>query len=131
MPGKSSRHTKLVDKLAKDSAKRPFRRPTAARAVRRKRSESQVVPGSIRPKGQTLEIQIITSEVLKTDRWFRYKYEVVPEDSPEFGRVDFLYSREALLSRHVYRVRLNSNPEFPQIVEISEIAGPARRSRLP
>jgi ribonuclease HI len=126
--GKSSRHTKLADRLAKDSAKRPFGRAPTVRAVRRKRSPKSVEPGSVPVEGQEVEIQIITAEYQRVQRCCRYKYEVMSEDSPYLGNVDFVFSDEALRSRHIYRVRLNEDPVYPQIAEVLEVVGAAQRA---
>lgn len=126
--GKSNRHTKLVDKLAKDSAERPFARPSRPRTVRRKRTEKSVEPGSVTAEGQELEIQLITVEWLSVQRCLRYKYEVVSEESPYFGNVDYVFSDEPLETRWVWRVRLNDEPAHPQIKEVLERVRSAERS---
>lgn len=126
--GKSSKHTKRVDKLAKDSAKRPFARAPTVRSVRRKRTSKSVEPGSVGVEGQEIDIQIMTAEYQRVQRCSRYKYEVVSEDSPYAGNVDFVFSGEALLHRYVYRVRFNEDPDYPQIAEMIDVIGPAQRT---
>jgi ribonuclease HI len=129
--GKSSTYTKRVDKLAKDSANRPFGEPSTVRAVRRKRTAKAVEAGSIKAEGQEIDIQIVAAEFQKLQRVCRYKYEVMSEDSPYAGNVDFLFSEEALLTRHIYRVRLNDDPDYPQIAEVIDVLGPAQRVSEP
>lgn len=131
VPGKGNRHTKLVDKLAKTSAQRPTGAPVTVRAVRRKRTEKSVAIGSIPAEGQELEVQIVTAEYLRVQRSLRYKIEVLSEDSPYFGNVDFVFSDQALQTRHIYRVRLNTDPAYPQIDEIIAEVGPAQRAADP
>lgn len=131
VPGKKDRNRKLVDKLAKESAKRAFaqlRRPTA---VRRKQTEQSVDPGSVPVEGQGIEIQVVTAQPVGRQREYRYKYEVVDDESPYFGRVDFVYSQEPLRTRWVYRVRLNDNPSYPQIAEVLEEVRRAERAASP
>jgi hypothetical protein len=53
------------------------------------------------------------------------------DDSPYFGNVDFLFSDEALRHRNIYRVRLNKDPDYPQIAEVIGVVGPARRAAEP
>lgn len=126
--GKSSKHTKRVDKLAKESAKRPFGRAPSVRSVRRKRTSKSVERGSVGVEGQEIDIQIITAEYLQVQRCCRYKYEVMSEDSPYAGNVDFVFSDEPLRHRYIYRVRLNEDPAYPQVAEVIDVIGPARRT---
>jgi ribonuclease HI len=125
--GKSSAHTKRVDKLAKDSARRPFDRAPSVRSVRRKRTSKSVEAGSVTVEGQVIDIQIVAAEYQRVQRCCRYKYEVMSEDSPYAGNVDFVFSSESLRHRHIYRVRLNEDPQYPQIVEVVAVVGPAQR----
>jgi ribonuclease HI len=129
--GKSSKHTKRVDKLAKDSAKRPFGRAPSVRSVRRKRTSKSVETGSVGVEGQEIDIQIMTAEYQRVQRCCRYKYEVISEDSPYAGNVDFVFSDEALRHSYIYRVRLNEDPNYPQIAEVVDVIGPARRGSEP
>ena len=126
--GKSSKHTKRVDKLAKHSATRPFGSAPTVRSVRRKRSPKSVEQGSVVPEGQEIDIQVISAEWLPLQRSCRYKYEVMSEDSPYAGNVDFLFSDEPLRHRHIYRVRLNEDVAYPQIAEVIGEVGPAQRA---
>lgn len=123
--GKSSPHAKAVDKLAKDSAERPFGRPSTVRSVRRKLSDESVEPGSVGVEGQRIDIRIIAAEYLRLQRCWRYKYEVMSEDSPYFEKVDFVFSDEPLRHRHIYAVLLNDNAKYPRI---EEVIGPALSS---
>lgn len=127
-PGKSSPHTKRVDKLAKESARGAYGRAPGGRTVRRKHSPKSVEAGSVGVEGQEIEIQIITAEIQRVQRSWRYKYEVMSEDSPYFGSVDFVFSDQVLRSSYVYRVRLSEDPKYPQIAEVLDEVGPARRS---
>jgi hypothetical protein len=126
--GKSSKHTKRVDKLAKDSARRPFGRAPTVRSVRRKRTSKSVEVGSVGVEGQEIDIQIIAAEYQPIQQCCRYKYEVMSEQSPYAGNVDFVFSDEPLRHRHIYRVRLNEDPGYPQISEVIDEIGPAQRA---
>lgn len=128
VPGKSSPHTKCVDKLAKEAAKGAFGRAPGGRTVRRKHTAKSVEPGSVGVEGQEIEIQIVTAEHQRVQRCWRYKYEVMSADSPYFGNVDFVFSDRVLRTSYVYRVRLNEDPKYPQIVEVLKVVGPAQRS---
>lgn len=119
--GKSSPHTKRVDKLAKRSAKSTLsQRPLSHVRLRRKRSPRSVEPGSVKMEGQRVAIRIISDEFLRMHRLMKYRYEVVSDDSPYFERVDFIYSTPDLnLNRgHTYDVLFNDNTQNPRIVEL-------------
>lgn len=118
--GKSSPHTKAVDKLAKKSAEQPFGQAPSVTSVRRKLTSQSVEAGSVRPKNQEIYIRLLTVQYLGTQRCWRFKYEVMSEDSPYFGKVDFIFSDELLTHRNIYKIRMNDNPEHPQVEEVLE-----------
>jgi ribonuclease HI len=126
VPGKSSPHTKRVDKLARDSAERPFARPSPGRTVRRKQSEESTQPGSVPMDGQELEIKIIEAKYESRHRLWRYRYRVLSEGLPYTGKIDFIWSAEPLRTRDVHLVRLNDDPKFPQIEDFLDEAVEAR-----
>jgi ribonuclease HI len=113
-------YNKAVDKLAKRSAKRATEPPLAEVSVRRKRSREMVQPGSVSMLAQRLSIRVITCEYLRTQQVWKYKYEVVSKRSPFLSKVDWIYSPRDVPLRdgHSYHVRLNDDPEYPQVLKV-------------
>lgn len=110
-------HNRAVDKLAKRSAKGALLPPLQVASVRRKLSSRSVEPGSVQIAGQCLKIRIVTDTYLRTQRLYKYKYEVLP-NGPSSGLVDLIYSKECLRAGHHYEVRLNDDSKNPRIVEV-------------
>jgi ribonuclease HI len=123
-PGKKSKYTKLVDRLAKDSAERPFGPPMPGRTVRRKRSPDSVDPGQVPLSGQILEIQVVSSRFVPQTKGFLHKYEVVSGDLE--GAVDEAFG-EALKTSDRYRVRMNHDRDHPEFAEVLGVTGKADR----
>jgi hypothetical protein len=121
VPGKSSHHTKVVDRLAKESAERPYSRPLSGGVVRRKRSEERTDPGVVPMRGQVADVYIVEGQYLAAQRSSRYRYKVQGGDLD--GAIDWAFSDLQLRPGHAYRVRFNDDPSYPQIVErIEEVA---------
>jgi len=94
-------------------------------SVRRKISEESVDIGSVRMEGQEFDIRIITDKRMREQKLWRYKYEVLPSDSPYAGKVDIIFSEILLRAHHSYRVRVCDNQRNPRIVDlIDEIGEP-------
>lgn len=119
---RSSRHSKLVDNLAKDSAERPFGRPSPGRTVRRKQSDEVTEPGSVPVQGQELEITIIEAKYEPSHHLWRYRYKVLTEDLPYSGKIDFAWCAEPLHTHQALTARLNNDPDFPQVAEVEVAA---------
>ena len=66
-------HNKAVDKLAKNSAKKPLNSAISVVAVRRKLSQNKVSVGSIPMLGQKISIRIITREYLRVQKTTKFK----------------------------------------------------------
>ena len=116
------KHNKAADRLAKESAKRATNPPLSVVKVRRKLSSRSVEPGCVPMLNQTLSIRIITEYNLKPQKLLKYKYEVISEDSPYFGNIDFVYAerRTMLRATHRYSVQFNDNANNPRIAEVIE-----------
>jgi ribonuclease HI len=121
-------HNKAVDKLAKQSAKRPLRPPPATVVVRRKKSRQQLERGSVPMLGQRLTIRIVTAQYLSGQRVHKYTYEVMSRRSPFYGKVDVAYSDDATMrAGHTYRVTMNDDSKYPKIAKCHrEVDPPAR-----
>ena len=113
------RHNKAVDKLAKQSAKTPLRRPALNYvSVRRKKSPNKTERGSVGLKGQRITIRIITCEYLHMQRLWKLKYEVLSRASPYFRKVDVIFSDDLLKDGHTYYVRLNHDTVNPRVEKV-------------
>jgi ribonuclease HI len=117
-------YNRKVDKLAKKSAKGLLSRtPLSVTNVRRKLSPLSVQPGCILMRGQTETIRIISDKRLK-QKECKYCYEVVDSISPDYPKVDVVYSTHDMRAGHTYRVAFNSNQRYPQVdTVIEEISG--------
>ena len=69
-----NKHNKAVDKLARASAKAPFNKPLTHVSVRKKKTDKSLEIGSVVMNGQRITIRVITSEKLKVQRLWKYKY---------------------------------------------------------
>lgn len=119
--GKTDKHTKAVDKLAKQSADSPLFGQTRPNVVRRKTTTEQVDPGIVRMTGQVMTVRVIQSQYLPPPRRSsRYKYEVVDEESAFYQKVDWAESEEILKRGHTYSVRMNALQQNPHIEEVLE-----------
>jgi ribonuclease HI len=122
IPGKKGPHAKAVDKLAKKSANGHLNPPLSPSRVRRSKTPAQVDVGSVRIEGQELIIYVRTGDYMEIQRLYRYRYEVVDDDSPYNGCADDIYSeRDLLLSPgHIYAVRVNGEQSNPRVLELLE-----------
>lgn len=114
--GKKTPYTKRVDRLAKDSAERPFNRPISTPALSRKLSAEPTEPGIVPMRGEVLEIRIVEAQRLPLQRSWRYRYEVIGGDLE--GAVDWATS-DLLLHRYTrYLARFNDEQGNPRIEAI-------------
>jgi len=115
-------HNKAVDKLAKQSAKNAINKPLTVVSVRRKTTDKSVEVGSVKMQGQRILIRIITTEYLRTQKLYKYRYEVISKRSKHYRNVDFIFSALPIRDGHCYSVILNNNTNNPTIVNVlSEI----------
>jgi ribonuclease HI len=115
---RSCEHASAVDRMAKESARRPYGKQVTVRSVRRKHSDESVEPGSVRSDGQPIDIRLIEASYQRVQRCYRYRYEVLSENSPYCGKVDFAFSDKPLRHRDVHTVILNDDPRHPRIAEV-------------
>lgn len=113
-----SRHNKAVDNLAKQSAKNAINDPLHIVSVRRKTSKQSVSIGSVEMKGQSLYIRIITTQYMPLQQLYKYKYEVLSEESKYYGNIDIIYSEESIRDGHCYFVTVNENTKNPRIKSV-------------
>ncbi len=113
-----SEHNKAVDKLARASSLRPFNKPLTHVNVRRKITDKSVEIGSVELSDQRITIYIITSEYLKVQRIWKYKYEVISILSGFRGNVDIIFSEHFLGPGRTYYVKVNSDTRNPRIEKV-------------
>lgn len=115
---KKNPYNRAADKAARRSAKSPLNPPLSVVSVRRKTTSKKTEIGSVKMEGQQVIVQILTVEYLgPPHRLWKYKYEVMSEDSNYYGNVDEVFS-EIPLGRHKYEVKMNDNTNNPRIVEL-------------
>lgn len=115
-------HNRAVDKLARKSAKNASRSPLRTTSVRRKTSRKSTKRGSVGVHGQRLTIRVIEVERLRSQKLWKYRYEVVSRHSAYFQCVDIAFSAILLRDGHTYLVTLNKNQSNPTIMKkIKEI----------
>lgn len=115
-----NKHNKAIDKLAKQSANGFLNEPLPVQLVRRKLTDESVEIGSVRMEGQEIDIRIITDKRMREQKVWRYKYEVLPSESPDARKVDIIYSEILLRAHHSYRVRVCDSQKNPRILELIE-----------
>lgn len=122
----SNPYNKLVDKLAKSSARGHLPGRLHVTRVGKKRTTRSTEIGSIPAERQELLIHVITDEYLRRQAMYAYKIEVIDDTNPCFGNVDEYFSKDVMLNaRHFYLVRLNDDPKRPRIVEnLGEVPRP-------
>ena len=111
-------HNKAVDKLAKKSAKNPLNAPLTTVGVRRKKTSKSTEIGSVEMRGQRIRVRIITTEYLRVQGLFKYKYEVISKRSKHYGNVDIIFCAEVMREGHNYEVRVNKNTGNPTVTKI-------------
>lgn len=111
-------YNRQVDKLAKSSAKGLLQKPIQYTDLRRKKSREITEPGSVVMEGQRMTIRIISCAYEKLQRVFKLRYEVTSPKSKYFQKVDFIFSRVALRTGHIYYVVVNNEPKNPEIVKV-------------
>jgi len=110
-------HNRAADRMARQSAKRPYEKPLSAVRVRRKLSSDSVDIGSVEILGQRMTIRIINSEYLDQKLW-KYKYEVMSKGSKYYGCVDSIFSSLSMDPGHTYFVRVNNEQENPRVDKV-------------
>jgi hypothetical protein len=87
--------------------------------LRRKKSKSKTVRGSIEMKGQRVTIHIINEEYLRLQKLSKYRYEVISKGSVYFGNVDIAYSElHHLKAGHKYIITFNNDNRNPRILKV-------------
>ena len=111
-------NNKRVDKLAKESAKKADKKPLVVQKLRRKISKEKTKVGSVGIKGQKITIRIISSDYLKVQKTYRYRYEVMSKASEYYGLVDYIVTNENVNPGYIYYVKLNNEQNNPRIDKV-------------
>ncbi len=125
-------HNKVVDKLAKESAKRASRPAPVQGSVRRKKTSKLTEQGSVGMLGQRLTIRIVSADYLAVQKLHKYRYEVMSPRSPFLGNIDIAYSDDPLMRPgHVYRVTMGKDRKNPRIAKCHlEVTGALRKPEM-
>lgn len=117
----TNKHNRAVDKLAKKSANSAILNdPLTVQSVRRKLTGESVEIGCVKMEGQELDVRVITDKWMREQKVWRYKYEILPSDSPYVGKVDIIFSEIQLRAHHSYRVVVCADQKNPRILELVE-----------
>jgi ribonuclease HI len=111
-------HNRAVDKAAKASAKGLLQPPLRVTTVRKKQSAGKVLIGSVPMRGQSLSIRIITDTYLRTQKVYKYKYEVLAGTGEHAGSVDLIFAEACLKAGHHYEIQVNTETRNPRIVAV-------------
>jgi len=111
-------HNKAADRLARQSSMIALKAPITHVSVRRKIRDKSVEIGSVEMNGQRITIRIITSERLRVQRLWKYKYEVMSRQSKFRGNVDIIFSEHHIRDGHTYYVRVNTDTSNPRIEKV-------------
>lgn len=112
-------YNKVVDRLAKQSAKAYLNDPLVVTKLRRKKPGSSTKLGSIGMKGQPISIYVVNDSYLRLQGISKYRCQVISKASEYYKNMDFIYSElHHLKSGHSYRVVLNSIQKNPRILSV-------------
>jgi ribonuclease HI len=117
---KSNVHNRAADRLARESASNPYKKPLSISETTRKWSDRKTKRGCIPVEGQKLKIRIISREYKKHAKAFEYRYEVIDPADKSYKDVDFIRSSQGLSRNKCFLVRLNSDHQNPCIEELVE-----------
>ncbi len=111
-------HNVRADKLAKESAKSPLSKKVHRSSVRRKITDEQTERGSVRIEGQQMTVYVVETEWLRVNKIWKYRYEVASPSRKDFGKIDWIYSKQQMRDGHYYEVKVNDDMAYPQVLEV-------------
>lgn len=121
---KTSVHNRAADKLAKQSAGMPFKKPLSVSQTAKKWSDQKTVRGCVPIHGQQIKIRIISTE-FKSRSDYEYRYEVIDPVDPSFKCVDFVRFDKPLSRHKCLLVQVNTDHASPRIEDVIEELDPA------
>lgn len=122
---KGNKHNRAADKLAKESASKPFRQPLSVTETTRKWSDRKTKRGCVPIYGQEIKIRIISREYKKHAKAHEYRYEVIDPNDESFKELDFIWFENHLSRNQCVTVRLNSDQKVPRIEVVVEELEPS------
>lgn len=122
-------YNKAVDKIAKQSAKGAIKPALSVVTLRRKKSKEQTKSGTIIHTKEPVTIYIVSSELLRQQKLYKYRYQVVDDKHNFNGDLDIAYSTICLGDAHHYSVIFNQNPKNSRILKyLNEVGKPKKPS---
>ncbi len=117
-----------VDKLAKRSRKGPLSTiKISVSNVRRSKTKSKTIKGSIRGEGQRLRIRVVSGSWLSVQKLYRLRCEVLSKKSEYFSKMDFILSEEMMRAGHIYDVVLMDGLDHCRVKKlIGEVKTPTK-----
>lgn len=125
MPGKSNTLLKLVDRTAKQAADAGTALDTGHITGKIGRARGKGGSATIFPAaGQELTIRVYGSRLVSRTEENLIKFEIYDATTEQCGAKHFAYAQPAvgaeLHRQRVFRVQMNDNPQYPQIVRVME-----------
>lgn len=108
-----------VDKLAKLS-----REGTEAKVrlsvsrVRRSKTKSKTIRGSIKGEGQKIRLRVITAKLIRPQNLYQLRCEVLSKKSKYFGMTDLVISKFFMTAGHTYDVVLMKNLDHCRVEKV-------------
>jgi len=65
-----------------------------------------------------VERAVARLSAMRVQKVYKYRYEVLPDSVDQSDKVNWIYSRHCLRAGHHYEVRVNEDPNNPQIVAV-------------
>jgi len=133
--GKSDALRKMVDKAAKRAAQSGTEIDRGYRPGKIGRAKTKGGAATMYPAaGEVLVIRVYGSRLVGKTGENAIKFEIYDEATQECGAKHFAYALPAvgieLHRHHAFRVQMNDNPRYPQIVAVlEEIPLPSRRKK--
>lgn len=135
VPGKSTPLLKIVDRAAKRAAESGTELDRGLIVGKIGRAKTKGGAATMYPAAcQVVAMRVYASRVVGKTKENRLKFELYNEATQQCGAKHFAYAQPEvgveLHRQHTYRVRMNANPKYPQIVEVlEEIPVPAKAKK--
>jgi hypothetical protein len=123
----------MVDRLAKEAARTGTKVDRGLIVGKIGRAKTRGGTATMFPaKGDVIAIRIYGSRLAGKTEENRFKFEVYDEAAQQCGAKFFAYAQPSvggeLHRHHAYRVQMNNNPKYPQILAVvEEISLPSKR----
>ena len=111
-------HTTLEPTSLRIVSQSPLSRRVFHSSVRRKISPKYTKRGSVEISGQRMAIHIVEVKRERVQKIWKYRYEVVSKDRPDYHNVDWIFSNEQMRDGHYYEVQVNDDMGYPQVLKV-------------